>query len=280
MSKLFKSDADVRQFLPNMILSVKGEVPLLEKISTYVDNAENWVMANFTGAAIFDDIAKMPEEAKPLNCLKKLVMAKTLRSALPALDVVLSPNGFAITNTANLAPASAHRIANLDASLGRLTDELIQDMITVLPCVKGWLDTVQAQFFRSSLCYDLNSIADIVSGDESPWAVYMAKVRTIADVEESLADSYFSHKLLSALRAEMQAGTVSHLIRRQVALAISVQALKVVAGGAPNVNRLTEIVDFIRSNPDVFPEWVNSPAAKLFEPPIFTNKKNSSGYFF
>ena len=37
--------------------------------------------------------------------------------------------------------------------------------------------------------------------------------------------------------------------------------------------KIFDIMNFIRNNPNEFPEWHNSDTAKLFSPPKFENKK-------
>jgi len=46
------------------------------------------------------------------------------------------------------------------------------------------------------------------------------------------------------------------------------------------VPSLRDIVDFMRKHDAQFPEFRSSRTYKLFEPPIFENKKNYHGYFF
>ena len=47
-----------------------------------------------------------------------------------------------------------------------------------------------------------------------------------------------------------------------------------------NQRKMIDIVNFIRNNPEEFPEWHNSETAKLFSPPKFENKKENKGYWF
>ena len=47
-----------------------------------------------------------------------------------------------------------------------------------------------------------------------------------------------------------------------------------------NQRKMIDIVNFIRNNPEEFPEWHNSDTAKLFSPPKFENKKENKGYWF
>ena len=54
----------------------------------------------------------------------------------------------------------------------------------------------------------------------------------------------------------------------------------VLQGNQVPVQSLRDIVDFMRKNEASFPHFRNSNTYKLFEPPIFENKKKASGYFF
>ena len=46
------------------------------------------------------------------------------------------------------------------------------------------------------------------------------------------------------------------------------------------IQSLRDIVDLMRKNETSFPHFRNSNTYKLFEPPVFENKKKASGYFF
>ena len=50
-------------------------------------------------------------------------------------------------------------------------------------------------------------------------------------------------------------------------------------GNALNVPSLRDIVDFMRKHDEQFTEFRHSATYKLFEPPIFENKKKACGYF-
>jgi len=41
-----------------------------------------------------------------------------------------------------------------------------------------------------------------------------------------------------------------------------------------------DLVNIIRENADVFPEWHTSKVAELYIPKLFVNKKHSGGYWF
>ncbi len=51
-------------------------------------------------------------------------------------------------------------------------------------------------------------------------------------------------------------------------------------GNTLNIQSLRDIVDFMRKHDEKFPEFRSSRTYKLFEPPIFENKKRNHGYWF
>ena len=53
-----------------------------------------------------------------------------------------------------------------------------------------------------------------------------------------------------------------------------------VARNAVPMASLRDIVDLMRKNETSFPHFRNSKTYKLFEPPVFKNKKKNNGYWF
>ena len=62
--------------------------------------------------------------------------------------------------------------------------------------------------------------------------------------------------------------------------AIRGQVVDLLNGGSIRMRDLIDVVNHIRCNPDLFPEWHASETAKLFSPPIFENKNENKGYWF
>ena len=88
--------------------------------------------------------------------------------------------------------------------------------------------------------------------------------------KEALSPSSSSHIMKSVIRS-LRAYEVQILKRRLNETAPSVLS-------PPTA--LVHIVNVIRNNPSEFPSWHRSDIAKLFEPPVFENKKNDTGYWF
>ena len=278
MAKLINNDDTLRQYLPNVFATVKGEVSLFDKVNVDIDLAENWAVNSFTGEVLFSDICSRSAD-DPLRILSaKLIVTEALRRAIPSLDVVLTPNGFGVVSNQNIAPASKERVDRLIGSLADYRDECIANLLPALVGATQWLTSSQATFFGETLFPDL-AISDQVKGTGSKWERYLALRPKILDIEASLAEEFFSPELMVRLKNEVLRKTHMADIAR-VINAIRGQVVDLLNGGSIRMRDMIDVVNHIRRYQNLFPEWHASETAKLFAPPIFKNKKESRGYFF
>lgn len=276
--KLITDQATLAPYIPNMIVNVKGETALFDKIAVHLQAAEDWVIRTFTSQKPFTAIVGYVADNPIRTLTARLIVAEALRLAVPSLDLVFTPNGFAVTQTSNLAPASKQRVDRLIGSLSTLRDECIAQLLPLLPGVSQWLNSDRAAYFGATLFPTLE-IVEQVPGNTPKWERWLELRPKVIDLEASLAEEWFSPELMSVLRDRNLRGTLPDTDKRFVA-DIQAQIVAYINGGSFSTRRLADIVNFIRKNPAAFPEWHNSATAELFNPPVFKNKKNSSGYFF
>lgn len=279
MAKLITTDAQLRSHLPNIIASVKGETPFIERLTLFLDLAEDWVKTTFTSESTFNTICGYTD-SNPLKVLtSRLVVADALRRAIPSLDIVLSPNGFAVVNTSNLAPASKPRVDRLIGSMLSHRDDCIAALLPGLVGASKWLTSSQADFFGATLFPDLHIVDAVGGATGSKWDRYLELRPQVIDLEASLAEEWLSPELMSALRSETLRGDLNEK-RHEIVRQVKAQVVGYLRGGSFNSRRLADIVNYIRLNPEFFSEWHKSETAKLFAPPVFRNEKKASGYFF
>ena len=279
MPKLITTDAQLRVHIPNIIASVKGETPLIERLSLFLDLAEDWVKTTFTSESTFNTICGYTDSNNIKILCSRLVVADALCRAIPSLDIVLTPNGFAVVNTSNLAPASKPRVDRLVGSMLAHRDDCIAALLPELPDASKWLASDRATFFGATLFPDLALIDSVGVATGSRWEKYLELRSQVIDLEASLAEEWLSPELMSALRSENLRTDLTEK-RGIVVQQIKAQIVGYLRGGSFNSRRLADIVNYIRLNPDSFEEWHKSETAKLFAPPIFRNEKKASGYFF
>lgn len=278
MAKLITNDDTLRQYLPNVFATVKGEVSLFDKVKVDINLAENWVIETFVSTNTFNTICGYAED-NPIKIITvKLIATEALSWAIPSLDLVLTPNGFGVVSTQNIAPASKERVNRLIGSLADYRDECIGNILPALGGESQWLTSSQALFFGETLFPDL-AITDQVKGTGSKWERYLALRPKILDIEASLAEEFFSPELMVRLRNEVLRKTHTADLAR-VINAIRGQVVDLLNGGLIRMRDMIDVVNHIRCYPDLFPEWHASETAKLFSPPIFTNLKTNKGYWF
>lgn len=277
--KLITTDAQLHAHIPNIIASVKGETPLIERLSLFLDLAEDWVKSTFTSESTFNTICGYTD-SNPVKILTaRLVVADALRRAIPSLDIVLTPNGFGVVNTSNLAPASKPRVDRLVGSMLAHRDDCIAALLPEIVGASKWLASDRADFFGATLFPDFSLIEATGSVQGSKWERYLELRSQVIDLEASLAEEWFSPELMSALRSENLRGDLTEK-RSEIVKQIKALVVGYLRSGSFISRRLADIVNYIRLNPESFSEWHKSETAKLFAPPVFRNEKKASGYFF
>lgn len=277
--KLITTEVQLRAHIPNIIATVKGETPFIERLALSLDLAEDWVRTTFTSESTFNTICGYTDSNPLKITTARLVVADALRRAIPSLDIVLTPNGFGVVSTQNLAPASKPRVDRLVGSMLSHRDDCITALLPELVGASKWLSSSQADFFGSTLFPDLGIVDAVGGATGSKWEKYLELRSQVIDLEASLAEEWLSPELMSALRYKNLRGDLTSergVIVRQV----KAQVVGYLRSGSFNSRRLADIVNYIRQHEAEFPEWHQSETAKLFAPPVFRNEKKAKGYFF
>lgn len=267
------SDEQLREIIPNQLVTVKGETPLFDKLVPFLSQSEQWLLSRFLPAEILDSLTEEIWE-----CCSRIVAFDAYCRALPMLDVVVTPNGLATVGSQNLTAASKARADRLTDGLTDNRDRTIARLLTLLPSVKGWPESDQGGWFAATLFPTLD-ICSQSGVNELLWDRYCELRMQIVDLEASLSEEWFSPELLSALREENLRGCLS-FGRKVVVSQIQAQILCFLKTKALDSRRLADIVSYIRHRPKEFPEWFDSDVADLFSPPVFRNDKGNKGYFF
>lgn len=277
--KILTCEAELTALIPNSLITVKGETPLFDKLAPFLDLAEAWVKDTFTSTTTYNVICGYTADNPIKELTARLVVADAMRRAIPSLDLVLTPNGFATVGTQNLVAASKMRVDRLVGSMLTHRDDCIAALLPELPGASRWLNSEQAAFFGATLFPTLEIVSQSPISNSSKWERYLELRPQIIDLEASLAEEWLSPELMSALRAENLRGDLPP-VRHDVVRQIKAQLIAYLHKGTFNSRRLADIVNIIRHRPTDFPEWHSSDTARLFTPPVFRNRKEAPGYFF
>ena len=283
MTRLITSDEQLRRYLPNAFATAQGEPPFFDKVLPWLETAERWLFQQFIGDTFEPSLLAMGEN-EPVRLTASCVVAhEAMLRAVPSLDLVLTPNGFGIVSNQNVAPASRERVSRLIPSLETSRDNAIEQLITYLFRETEWYDSPTRHWFTATLFPNLD-LANLCGFTEHRWANYLGLRSNAITIETEIANDYVSPEQLAVFRNEVFAMSWDFsLTQRSHAQVIERLRSVVVAalqGNALNVPSLRDIVDYMRKHDALFPEFRHSATYKLFEPPIFENKKQAHGYFF
>lgn len=274
------NDTELRKYIPNVLATVEGESSLYDKLLPYLQVATDWLCRNVI-ATEYPAFQRVRE-----NEVEKCIVAEAFRQAVPSLDLVLTPNGFGIVSTDRIAPASKERIERLQAQLELYRDELIINIITQLQqnYVEWTQQTTPGRRFFSTF-FPTPELARLCGHTEHLWDHYQQILPKVLLIQQRLANEFFSPELINALLEDIRTRKYTYpsnyyLLRRQVTDTIRSLILDELNGHPALPQAYYDLVNTIRNNPTVFPEWQNTKTAELFSPKVFENKKSSSGYWF
>lgn len=263
------------QYIPNVVETVEGETPLLDKIRPQLEITEQWLHDTIVGDIPID------EEKNKMVCT--IIACEAFRRSVPSLDLILTPNGFGIVSNNNVAPASKERIERLIASLAEQRDKALGALFNDLRKDDAWIGSAQGQWLASSFfsSYENDPIPQncMESGDR--WQGWLQLRQKAVPIEQAYSERWLGQAVTVRLRlalAKTPNGTAD-----EIALAESVRStiLEEVCSGRRLVYRLDRCVNYIRNNSTLYPEWQSDPVAELFDDKWrFQNKKEAAGYFF
>ncbi len=281
--KLITTDEQLRMLIPHVFATAEGEPTLFEILSPFIDTAEQWAIDTFVPDAIFDEIAEDdgfgPNERLRFP-LEKLVACQAYMTAIPSLDLVLTPNGFGIVSNQNIVPASRERVDALMNSLESQRDSAIEALILRLSSRTDWQQSAQGKYFGATM-FPLLNLCRRLAIREHIWDSYQQLHERLIKIENVLADTYFSQEQMQVFRSQVITQySTSKPIEERVIRSLQAYELQLLTDIQVHPQCYYDLVTIIRERPDDFPAWHTSPVAELYCPAVFKNKKTSSAYWF
>ena len=281
--KLITTDEQLRLLIPNVLATVEGEPTLIEKLYPYLETAEQWAIDTFVPEDIFNEIAESnsfgPNERFRYP-LEKLVACHAYMTAIPSLDLVLTPNGFGIVSNQIVVPASRERVDALITSLESQRDAAIEALIYRLSSRTDWRESTQGKYFAATMFPFLN-LCRRLAIREHLWDSYQQLRERLIKIENVLADTYFSQEQMHVFRTHViTQGRTATPLEDQVIRSLQSYELQLLTDIQVHPQCYYDLVNIIREHEDVFPAWHSSTVAELYKPKIFENKKKSSAYWF
>ena len=190
------------------ILSVatSSHVEVYDKVKPHFSVSYNECKADVLGA-VGASAAEDEQHAALTADVKRWVALQAFLAVFRQLDLVLTPTGFGVISTNQMAPASKQRV---DALVGHLRDSALRahgQLLSSLCQLSGWGATDQAKENITTLFYDFRMLQKM-QGPAASYLEWQAAQRLIGEADEQLRLK-LSNQYMDTLLDHVRCGTVT-----------------------------------------------------------------------
>lgn len=274
----------------------------LEDLKPYTLEAEHWLKNELIGFPLYYKIVSISanpvestfdgtfdytfDESIPpediVKAAKLVICLHAYLSAIPFLDVVQTPNGFAVVNNQNVAPASKDRVDRLIGSVEkRLTaaiDSLIQFAFSYSQFRELWA--------KEDLLFEKHTEIVFITTKE---LMYHS-----GNKSASYTDLFSSHPLILSLQETLEkhisADYLNELLSKRRTAGWTAADKKVFPGVQTIIGLylqkkdpyklIEKLVNLMIKNPEDYPTYLKSEEYRLKISSKYENKKLDSTFFF
>ena len=187
-------------------VAVSAHVEVYEKVEPHFNSTYDDCKASVLGD-VGTDAAESGDNAELIKAVKQWVCLQAFLSVFRQLDLVLTPTGFGVVSTNQMAPASKQRV---DALIGHLRDSVLiahGRLLTALCKVSGWGSSEVAKENIDNLFFDFRMLQKM-QGPAASHLEWQAAQRLIGEADEHLRLK-LSNQYMDALIEHVRCGTVT-----------------------------------------------------------------------
>lgn len=246
------SKEDFEYYVP---AAIAPDDMIFDKLKSFFENAENHLVANYIGNGMLEN-ELISKPCKAYICLLAFYMA------IPQLDIVITNNGFAVTNTQNLAPASKDRVERLMErclfSANKWLDQLLQIIYMDDELLRIWNDNGMASKVIKSLLWNSKQLTTF----------FGAKNPTQEDVEKMMPTIFMLTPYITAcvsmdyyneLLSKMRTRKLTEDDEPIVNLILHALAVGVMKPDKSSIPTLQELSRYLDKNVDKYATYAASP---------------------
>ncbi len=187
-------------------VATSSHVEVYEKVKPQFASTYDDCKASVLGD-VGTDAAEGESHADLTKAVKAWVCLRAFLAVFRQLDLVLTPTGFGVISTNQMAPASKQRV---DALIGHLRDSALiahGRLLSALCKVSGWGSTEIAKDHIDTLFYDFRMLQKM-QGPAASHLEWQAAQRLIYEADEALRLK-LSNQYMDALLDHVRCGTVT-----------------------------------------------------------------------
>ncbi|MDE6392423.1 MAG: hypothetical protein K2L59_04045 [Muribaculaceae bacterium] len=276
MQELFFSDEQIRSVIPNIQKSVVGETPWSDRLSGFLETAVRFC------EGYISPMRRMPDNL--VSVARRFCVWYAWAEALPSLDLVATPNGFAVVSNQTLAPASQARVEAARANAAFQAGQTACALLDGLRHDQEWRVSREGKRFFS-LFPDPRDFTQTCPAGVHPFFHYIARWHQLLVTESEIAVKVLSSKAMHELRiVAMRQASGQEVSGQDLEILglVRTAALDIIdgLGGHRKAFALIRSALDMADDSRVAALWRMSPLFKAFKSAPYENKKDSGGFFF
>lgn len=219
-----------QEFTAHVPAAIEPTGQVWKKVQQHIAAATRYVERQIVGpyfAAI--------ESGSHIDTLtRRAICLQAFADAVPTLDLVLTANGFGITNGQNIAPASKERVERLLTSVRTDYDTTVNELIVALYEVDEWTQTMADRLIRFVLweVSDFRAATGRINATRSDLlAAYPAMQNADTMIAHTISSDYLAELLQKVRRRTLTQADlrIVPLLHEWYGLAVCRQPLKAIA---------------------------------------------------
>ena len=187
-------------------VATSSQVEVYEKVEPQFASTYDMCKASVLGD-VGTDAAEGDSHADLTKAVKRWVCLQAFLSVFRQLDLVLTPTGFGVVSTQQMAPASKQRV---DALIGHLRDSMLiahGQLLSELCKISGWGTTAQAKENIETLFFDFRLLQQL-QGPAVSHLDWQAAQRLIGEADEALRQK-LSSQYMDALLEHVRCNSMT-----------------------------------------------------------------------
>lgn len=255
-----------------------------EAIKPYLEMAESTLISNLFGESLYT----YEESIFPADRLKQNILSmicyQAYRDAIPFVDLIQTPNGFAVVNNGNQAPASKERVERLMEQarviVQNLKDEFINRVTENAAAYTEWKKWKRFEEYTS--CIFLTG-TDFCTHLPNPGACKRdALDRYRAEIiyyQKIVCEPVVSRALLEEIISQVRTNAVTEKNQKILYACRVIVGLKI-KGDENLLKRFCDLVSTdLDNNSDDYPTYAGSDEYKLKTAALYENKEDDPTFF-
>ena len=256
----------------------------MEDLKPFLQEAEFW-LKELLGESLYVEIIRISElspddQTTIIRDCELVICLKAYLSGIPFLDLIQTPNGFAVVNNANQAPASKERVERLlefiQYRLTQAMDELIRNVFKDDQLRALWKESAWFNWYTETIFLTSNSVR-LHAGREITFVEFERLHITLLDhqneVSRFVSRDYFDELIDKRREKSLSDYDKQALSKLRTIIGMKLQALDA-------YKMIESLVNFMIANKDEFPTYMASVEYKLKIEQKYENKRRHSTFFF